>query len=62
MHHQPPSANVLSRRGLMRRGARLAYVVPAVLVAMRVEAAYAAPPKDKDKDKDKHKDKGSPFR
>jgi hypothetical protein len=45
----------ISRRSLIRRGAKLAYVVPTVVVAMRVHEAYAKP-KDKEKDKDR-----SPF-
>lgn len=48
----PSSFTTINRRGLMRRGAKLAYVVPAVVVAMRVHEAYAGPPKKKG---------GSPF-
>jgi hypothetical protein len=43
-----PSSPIISRRSLIRRGAKLAYVVPTVVVAMRVHDAYAKP-KDKDK-------------
>ncbi len=46
-----PSSPIISRRSLIRRGAKLAYVVPTVVVAMRVHEAYAKP-KDKG---------GSPF-
>ena len=31
-----------SRRGVLRRGAKLAYVAPAVIAAMKVESAFAA--------------------
>ena len=57
-----------TRRDVLRRGAKLAYVTPAVLAAIKVESTYAASggtgptggnpgggKKDKDKDKDKDK-------
>ncbi len=52
-----PSSPIISRRRLIRHGARLACVVPTVIIAMPLHEAYAQPKDKKDK---KGKD-GSPF-
>ena len=55
--------NDLTRRGLLRHGAKLAYIAPAVIVATRAEPAFALSydgggyDDKKDKDKKDKKDK-----
>jgi hypothetical protein len=58
------SAAIDSRRDVLRRGAKLAYIPPVILAALKVESTFAASGggreshKDngKGKDKDKHTD------
>ncbi len=54
MNEQLERSGGLSRRVLLSRGAKAAYVAPVVIAAMRAESAFAD---NKDKDKDK---KGGP--
>lgn len=41
MNDQRPQAHGISRRGLLHRGGKLAYIAPVVIVAMKAEPAFA---------------------
>lgn len=42
MNGQPEQSGEISRRSLLRRGAKVAYVAPVVIAAMKVDSAFAS--------------------